>query len=197
MILQRTACDDQQNTRNSLGTDCANLVSVTPEQLQERSLQFAIAVHRFIRPLFRSPETRHAADQLHRASSSVAANYRAACLARSSREWLAKLGLVREESDESVFWLVYIERAEIWPGDPKALVVLLDEARQLAKIFSASYRTSLANGDCRRAIPGRSVASEARRNTDGRGERSEAGSLNDRRVPSEPPHPTSNGSMDR
>jgi four helix bundle protein len=65
---------------------------MTQRELQERTLVFALAVFRFVRPLFRDADTRHIAQQLVRASSSAAANYRAACLARSSREWLAKLG---------------------------------------------------------------------------------------------------------
>jgi len=49
-------------------------------------------------------------------STSIAANYRAACLARSGKEWVAKLGVVREEADEALFWLIFIHRAGIATG---------------------------------------------------------------------------------
>jgi four helix bundle protein len=120
------------------------LPAVTPQELQERTMAFAVAVYRFVRPWFRTAETRHVAAQLLRSSTSVAANYRAACLARSSAEWLAKMGLVREESDESQFWLEFTQRAGI-AGDADGLRLLACEARELARIFAAAYRRGRAN----------------------------------------------------
>jgi four helix bundle protein len=110
--------------------------------LQERTLRFAVAVFDFIRPLFRHVETSHVAQQLLRCSSSVALNYRAACLARSHREWTAKMGVVREDSDESLGWLIFVERAGIASDRRDAGQALVDESRQLARIFGASFRTS-------------------------------------------------------
>jgi four helix bundle protein len=112
------------------------------EELRERTMALSVAVYRFIGPLVRRPETRHVAAQLLRCCTSTAANYRAACLSRSDREWPAKLGIVREESDESVFWLLFVQRTGM-AGDRRAeLDALVDEASQLARIFMASYRTS-------------------------------------------------------
>ena len=115
---------------------------MTPEELQERTLAFALSVYRFVRPLLHDPTTRHVAQQLFRSSTSLAANYRAACLARSPREWIAKIGLVREESDETRFWLIFATRSEMCPGEPNELTALSDESGQLARIFAAAYRTS-------------------------------------------------------
>ena len=116
-------------------------VCMTPEELQERTLAFALRVYRFVLPLFRDPTTRHVAQQLFRSSTSLAANYRAACLARSPREWLAKIGIVREESDETQFWIIFAGRSEMCPGGEE-LAELTDESGQLARIFAAAYRTS-------------------------------------------------------
>jgi four helix bundle protein len=115
---------------------------MTQRELQERTLVFAVAVFRFARPLFRDADSRHVAQQLVRASSSVAANYRASCLARSPREWLARLGVVREEADESSLWLEFVRRAGLLPDGHDQLAQLSEEADQLSRIFAASWRTS-------------------------------------------------------
>jgi four helix bundle protein len=124
------------------GMKPAQTIAVTPEELQERTLRFAVAVFDFVRPLFRHVETNHVAQQLLRCSSSIALNYRAACLARSHREWTAKIGIVREESDESLGWLIFVDRAGITSDRRDAGKALLEESLQLARIFGASFRTS-------------------------------------------------------
>jgi four helix bundle protein len=80
--------------------------------------------------------------QVFRCSTSLAANYRSACLARSPKEFSAKIGIVREEADESLFWLIFVQRSGMDCTDPPAVASLTDEAGQLARIFSAACRTS-------------------------------------------------------
>ena len=118
------------------------------DELRERTMAFAVEVFRFLEPLFDQPKTRNVASQLLRAATSVASNYRAATHARSPKEWRAKLGVVVEESDESVFWLAFIQRAV----SPKSQVTnsrvadeLTDEAQQLTRIFGAALGTSRRN----------------------------------------------------
>jgi four helix bundle protein len=118
---------------------------MTPKELQRRTLTFSVAVYRLVRPMFQPADTRHIAQQLVKAGTSVAANYRAACLARSHAEWVAKIGVVREESDETLFWLVFLGEAEIIPAGEPALKSLHTEGEELARIFAASYRTSAPN----------------------------------------------------
>ena len=102
----------------------------------------------FTRPLLRLPEYRDAANQARRAATSVAANYRAVCLARSRREFMAKLGIVLEEADEVLFWLPLLcDAPSAIPGE---LEWLLDEAKQLTRIFAASSQTAKANSATRR-----------------------------------------------
>jgi four helix bundle protein len=115
---------------------------MTPDELKERTLEFSLSAYRFIKPMFAQVDTRHVAQQLFRSARSVAANYRAACLARSTREWVAKLGVIREEADECVLWLLFIQRAGMADGRANAIDALLDEARQLTRIFVSAYRTS-------------------------------------------------------
>ena len=115
---------------------------MTPEELQERTLAFALRVYRFVRPHLRDPATCHVAQQLFRSSTSFAANYRAACLARSPREWVAKIGIAREESEEAQFWLIFAGRSEMYASGQDELAELTDESGQLARIFAAAYRTS-------------------------------------------------------
>lgn len=78
--------------------------------------------------------------QLLRAECSVAANYRAACRARSHAEFLAKVGLVLEEADESAFWLEMLRDSK--SASAEKIAPHLGEANQLVAIFSASRRTA-------------------------------------------------------
>ena len=114
---------------------------MTPEELRKRTFDFALAVYRLAIGWLRSPERKHIAQQLIRASASVASNYRATCLARSPAEFTAKIGIVREESDESLFWLEFSEAAfnERVTDERRRL---RQEAHELASIFGAAYRTS-------------------------------------------------------
>ena len=84
-----------------------------------------------------------AAEQPQKASSSVAANYRASGRARSRKEFLAKIGVVTEEADEAVFWLEYIRDTNLSAGPQ--LARLYNEAKELRAIFAASYRTAREN----------------------------------------------------
>lgn len=116
---------------------------MTSKQLRDRTMQLALRVHRLAKPLLQSLETRHVAMQLFRSSTSVAANYRAVCLGRSRKDFVAKLATVREEADETVFWLTFIEQARLGtPGTTPEIATLRDESGQLARIFAASHRTA-------------------------------------------------------
>ena len=75
------------------------------QELKNPTKKFALDVIGLCAGLPHLPETRHAIDQLIRSSSSVAANYRSACRGKSKADFIAKLGIVEEEADESGFWL--------------------------------------------------------------------------------------------
>lgn len=111
-----------------------------PRDLVERTRLFSNAVRNFCRQLPRTDEAREAAGQLRRATTSVRWNYRAARRGRSRAEFQAKLGTVFEESDECVDVLEYIREGNI-RYDP----ALLQEAKELARIFAKSIKTARAN----------------------------------------------------
>ena len=113
------------------------------EELRDRTKQFAIRIVRLFQALPKSSEAQVMGKQLLRCGTSVSANYRAVCRARSKAEFIARIGIVAEEADESVFWLELIEQAKIL--NPKQLEEILKEARQLAAIFSASHKTARGN----------------------------------------------------
>ena len=110
------------------------------QELKDRTKKFAIRVMRVCKALCANRAVRPICDQLLRSGTSVAANYRAACRSRSDAEFVAKLGFVIEEADETAFWLELLgEAGEI---DQRKLTELIDEARQLVRIFSAARRTT-------------------------------------------------------
>ena len=119
-----------------------------PRELLDRTRQFALSVSRFCRTLPHTDEAREAARQLRRAANSVRSNYRASRKGRSRAEFEAKLGIVSEESDECVDWLEYIHDLKIanHPG-------LLQEARELAKIFTTALKTARHNTERMRKAP--------------------------------------------
>jgi four helix bundle protein len=110
------------------------------EQLRERSKRFALGIIDLFRSLPRTEEARTLGRQLLRSGTSVAANYRAVCRARSKAEFIAKIGVVVEESDETVFWLELLTESHIVPA--QRLDNLLAEANELLAIFAASQRTA-------------------------------------------------------
>lgn len=113
---------------------------MTPQELRDRTTTFAVRVSRFARPLVAGAAARHAALQLTRAAAGVAANYRAAGLARSHAEFGARISVVLEEADETVFWLEFLVEADL--AGAVDVGPLLDEVRQLTAIFGASKRTT-------------------------------------------------------
>jgi four helix bundle protein len=79
---------------------------VTPDELRERTTNFAAEIVKFARRLRRKPEARNIADQMSDSATAVAANYRAVTRARSKREFISKLAVCVEEADETVGWLL-------------------------------------------------------------------------------------------
>ena len=110
------------------------------DALKHRTKDFALRVLKLYRALPRTEEARILGKQLLRASTSVGANYRAACRGRSRPEFIAKLGIVLEEADETVFWLELFQEGNIFP--PEKLRDLIREANELVAIFVASVRTA-------------------------------------------------------
>jgi four helix bundle protein len=110
------------------------------QDLVKRAKDFALEVIRLSTQLPKTPEARVLGKQIVRSGTSVAANYRAVCRARSRAEFIAKLGTVVEEADETVFWLELLIESGI--SQDNRATILLREAKELLAIFSASRRTA-------------------------------------------------------
>ena len=109
-------------------------------ELKRRTKQFALRILRLTAALPPTPEARAIRNQLSRSGTSVGANYRAACRARSKAEFVAKLGTVIEEADESCFWMELIIEGGMLPE--KNVSDLLTEANELTAIMTASRKTA-------------------------------------------------------
>jgi four helix bundle protein len=116
--------------------------TVGAEDLRQRTKRFALLIVKLSQQLTHGREARVIGDQLLRAGTSVAANYRAACRGRSRAEFIAKLGIVVEEADEAVFWCELLEEAGI--ATPEEIHSVVGEARELLAIFSAARKTAKA-----------------------------------------------------
>jgi four helix bundle protein len=111
--------------------------------LRKRTMAFAVAVSDFCELLPQSYKGRHVAGQVFRSGTAVASNYRSACRARSRPDFIAKLGLVIEEADESGFWLEFAAESRLLkPGPEKVLRV---EAGEQVAIFTQSQKTARAD----------------------------------------------------
>ena len=111
-------------------------------ELQDRTKRFALRVLNLVDALPRTAAGRAISTQLVRAATSVGANYRSACRARSRAEFAAKLGIAVEEADESLYWLELVRDGKLVPEDKLSL--LLKEADELTAIL-ASGRKSAVN----------------------------------------------------
>jgi four helix bundle protein len=116
---------------------------VRTADLKARTKHFALRVMKLVDALPRTIQGRAIAKQIIRSATSVAANYRAACRARSRAEFIAKIGVVEEEADETCFWLELIidsallTEARVHP--------LLGEAGELVAIMAASRQSAIGN----------------------------------------------------
>jgi len=112
------------------------------QELRKRTKDFALRVIRMSRAMPNNREANIINNQILRSATGMAANYRAVGLARSKAEFIAKLGVVVEEADETVFWLELLADSGIIK--PSKLAGLMTEAKALVAIFVASRRTARA-----------------------------------------------------
>ncbi len=113
---------------------------MTPEEMKKRTKRFGIEIIRLVETIGNSLAARVIGGQLVRAATSVGANYRAACKARSKAEFIAKLGISEEEADESAYWLEMLIEAKL--TRPERANRPLNEATQLTAIIASSRKTA-------------------------------------------------------
>lgn len=116
---------------------------MTPEDLQKRTKAFAIRIMKLAAILEKHPLGKFVGRQIFRSGTSEAANYRAACKAKSAKDFIAKLGIVIEEADETVFWLEMIDESGIIKSN--LIAGLLNEGKELTAIMVSSKNSAIRN----------------------------------------------------
>ena len=109
-------------------------------QMKKRTKEFAKEIISLCRKLPNNREGRLIGDQILRSGTSVASNYRAACRARSTAEFISKLSIVEEEADETLFWLEIIYEMKTFKSI--ALDSLMKESNEIIAIIVASIKTA-------------------------------------------------------
>jgi four helix bundle protein len=108
-------------------------------EFKERTRKLALRIIRFVDALPATSSARAIGNQLVRCGTSVGANYRAACRGRSTADVIAKLGVVEEEADETLYWLELAVDAGL--VDPSRIEDLIDETNEILAMTVASIKT--------------------------------------------------------
>ena len=116
---------------------------MTYDELKLRTKEFALRIIRLIENLPNNSTGRLIGNQLLRSSTSIGANYRSACRARSKQEFISKIKIVEEESDESLYWLELIRELNFFKAEK--LFAIIKEADELTAIFTSTSITSKRN----------------------------------------------------
>jgi four helix bundle protein len=113
------------------------------KQLQDRTKKFAVRIIKAFAGIPRDEAARIIGRQFLRSGTSLAANYRASCRARSAADFISKVSIVAEEADETLFWFELLIEAELIKR--RVIEPLMTECEELLKIFSASVATAKSN----------------------------------------------------
>ncbi len=118
-------------------------MDMNPDEVEKRTKTFALRVIRSVEKLPATFTAQHIGKQLLKAATSVAANYRATRRARSRREFYAKMSIVVEEADESIFWIELLIESKIMKRE--LLADLLKEGMEILQIMAKSCETAKQN----------------------------------------------------
>ena len=113
------------------------------EELKLRTQKFALRIIKLVQSLSKGKVSDVIGHQLLRAGTSIGANYRSACRARSQADFISKITVVEEEADESLYWLELILEAGLIKKE--LLTGIMQEAKELTAIFTASGKTAKNN----------------------------------------------------
>ncbi|PYJ17913.1 MAG: four helix bundle protein [Verrucomicrobia bacterium] len=111
--------------------------------LKKRTKAFALRILKLVDALPKTTAGRALSSQIVRSGTSVAANYRAACRAKSTADFIVKVGIVEEEADETLFWLELLEESELVTA--AKLAAIKQEADELIAITVTSIKTARRN----------------------------------------------------
>jgi len=118
--------------------------------LKKRTKAFALRILKLVDALPKTTAGRALTSQIVRSGTSIAANYRAACRAKSTADFIAKMGIVEEEADETLFWLELLEESDLVLA--AKLTAIKQEADELIAITVASIKTARRNRASNSAI---------------------------------------------
>ncbi len=124
---------------------------MTQEEMKARTKKFALRVIRLVESLPNTKTANVIGNQLLRSGTSVGANYRAACRAKSTADFISKLSVVEEENNESIYWMELLIESEIVKEN--LLQNLMDEADEILSIIVSSIKTSKENRNPKSEIP--------------------------------------------
>ena len=110
------------------------------DQFKKRTKEYGLRIVRFVETLPKRGVAEVLSRQLVKSGTSVGANYRSACRARSRADFIAKMGIVEEECDESVYWMEMLIGGGY--ADPKGLDELMGEGNEILSMIVASIRTA-------------------------------------------------------
>lgn len=113
------------------------------KELQNKTKKFALRIMKLVEALPDTKAGRVVGNQILRSATSVGANYRSACKARSKADFISKITVVEEEADETAFWLELIQESNLI--NPNKVKDLYNEAKELAAIFTSSGKTAKMN----------------------------------------------------
>lgn len=113
---------------------------MNPGEMKKRTKAYALAIIRLVQSLPNTPTARLVGSQLLKCGTSVGANYRAPCRAKSQADFIAKMGIVEEEADESLYWMEILVDSNV--VQPSAVAELSDEGNQIVAIVVASINTA-------------------------------------------------------
>src|SRR6266487_2607282 len=116
---------------------------MSERDLKTRTKAFALRILKLVDALPKTTAGRALASQIVRSGTSIAANYRAACRAKSTADFIAKMGIVEEEADETLFWLELLEESALVTA--AKLAAIKQEANELIAITVASIKTARPN----------------------------------------------------
>jgi four helix bundle protein len=122
---------------------------MNPDDFAKRTYAYSLQIARLIQTLNKSSANAILSTQLLRASTSVGANYRAACRARSRAEFLAKMGIVEEEADESLYWLELLRDSGAIEASTARSVA--QEGKEILSMTVQSIKTARSRGTRRNA----------------------------------------------
>jgi len=112
----------------------------TPDLLKNRTKTFAIEIVKLVDQLPQNTASQILGKQLLRCGTSVGANYRAVCRAKSRADFISKMMIVEEEADETIYWMELLSEVDLIPR--KRVISLIEEANQLVAITVSSINTA-------------------------------------------------------